>query len=312
MDKKIIDSFDLYFNNILKKSLNYDEVFDIFIRGRNITLLADQKSQLINMMNKDPDLFSKIEQQIYLGFKQYNPDIIVEIIIVNDYAFYVIYGFDITSIKEIGVYANIAKDLTLKQLSNFCLLNSTFDKICQDELFWIKMIEERFGELPKVRINNYRKLYTDILEYIEFLEEKEEISYEDYIGTVSTLLNNLNANSILFLIKLKIFNLYVTPINNSKHINSINIIKALLLNYKLTKDEYKSLIQSVIERSYRKSTNHKNLPAVLELLLDYKKITLSSLEIENIIENILRNFLINKQEEIVANPEIKSIVERYI
>lgn len=71
---------------------------------------------------------------------------------------------------------NILRNLTAKQIIKTCLINKEFSQLCRDESLWKKLVEEKFGNIPKKYGSWYNTyLYTPTKMYvlINFVPEDE-------------------------------------------------------------------------------------------------------------------------------------------
>ena len=267
MNSLIRNSFDKYFNNILRTSLGYSETFTISINGNRISLYSDKPSELIRTLWTSESTLNKIKDTLLLAFQRNNPDISeININLISNREMEIIYNFSISSITELGLSANVLKEFSLDELSKWCALNKQLSDQCKSQMFWVQLFNARFGELPKwlPQNINYRKFYIDILKYLESIPVTEELiniieEYQQYLiendvgdlefipeqfhgeyKDVLDFFNNLNEYSVRYLIENKVMTMQdiitmmvVLSLHNSKHAQNVKIIESLIENYDL-------------------------------------------------------------------------------
>ena len=67
--ERLLESIDNYFNNVLKLSHGYPEIFKITITGNRIILTTTQHSQLIDRFKND-NYRKRLEDSLLSGIKQ--------------------------------------------------------------------------------------------------------------------------------------------------------------------------------------------------------------------------------------------------
>jgi len=119
METFIINSFNIYFNSVLKNVLKYTDIFtiNVDINNKTISLRSNlENSELSKMLNIDHKLLNKINTQLLSAFIKNNPNIgYVNILLYTDGIIIKCdYSFD--SIKDIGPLFEITKNLDFKEL----------------------------------------------------------------------------------------------------------------------------------------------------------------------------------------------------
>ena len=178
MNSLIRNSFDSYFNNILKDALQYSETFTISINENRILLRASRPSELIRTLWTSGSTLNKIKDTLLLAFQRNNPDISnVNINLISNREIEITYNFSVASITELGLSANVLKNLSSEELLKWCNINKQFADQCNLSMFWVQLFNARFGELPKWLPENinYRKFYIDILKYVESTPTTEKL-----------------------------------------------------------------------------------------------------------------------------------------
>ena len=184
MEQGIQQKLNNYFNTVLKNSLGYPENFDVKanINRGEISLTANQNSGLINMLYKDEKLRKKLRDTLLSAFRSQNADIQSLDIKVNGNVIMLYYGRGLSSTSEINLRANIAAHFDSKQLTSICLTDKSFQKVCTDELFWIELFKNKFGEIPEWFVEgwDYKTFYINILKFMEdgiFPENRDSLRY---------------------------------------------------------------------------------------------------------------------------------------
>ena len=257
-----------YFNTILKASLKYPETFTINVDLHNklITLISDIDSGLIQSLRNNPKLKSVIERTLLEGFSKINRDIqSLELLINNDRSIIISYGRGF-SVADMNIYANVASTLNLKELGDFCTVNTEFSKNCKDKLFWLLLFNNRFGTPIENevfmhgrsmlgKINNYEEIYKEMLSYLEG-KLFRLISLDAQINLISgKLIRENNVKALGNLLKM------------AAEDNDTGLIKVILDNYTMDYIHlYDSLVYSIANDD--KIINHINSESVV---LQYAK-----------------------------------------
>lgn len=180
-----------YFNNKLKKDIDYPEYFDISYANEYIDLKSDIKSILIDKL-RNSQFKSELEKQLTQYFDISNPNISnVNINIITPFNFRVEYSIPI---REVGIYANILSNIDEPvEIDNFCMTNIEIKDMCRSKDLWIHLMMNRF---PKYFIKgnyNWESIYKGllyynsdkglnmkILEYPDFIKYMVENKFIDY------------------------------------------------------------------------------------------------------------------------------------
>jgi len=165
--------FDKYFNEILRDYLKYPEIFKVISDESSVTLIPDRESELLKKIKIDSKLKNQILHQIKGFLESKNME-------VQDIHFYS-HGTDIIIkytptylyITEAPLYANIYSYLSDKDLTIFCNLGGAIQKICDNQIFWIELIKNRFPQfyLEMKGGYNWKNIYIGLLAHEEFIND---------------------------------------------------------------------------------------------------------------------------------------------
>lgn len=328
MEQRLLKAFDTYFNNILKRALGYDDTFEISIKLnlRQITLLKYGTSQLISRLVSDNRLLIKIEEELLHAFRTNNPNIsYVKILLPATGLMIINYGFSLKGLHDIGIYANIYSKLPTKELNNLCLIGRDFDAICNNNVFWIELFKNRFGEIPDwiPKNINYKKFYMDILNYLEFNKNfranlylmEFNKAYRDKIkDKIVTLLNNLDKYSLLYIIHKKILKKdYINYILDSKYVLDFEIVN--YLKKYLSQYQTQQLFQTIIGAAFDRTKFTQDIPKILELylsLVDTLKYYSDQYIRQYIKGSITEHISKILGSDLYFNREVLEILEKYI
>lgn len=292
---RLKNSFDTYFNNILKNALGYKETFLININDREIILTSDGNSQLIERLKYNDTLLDNISQLLLTAFRNNNPDIeYVELEIINNNQLNIKYGFNIYSIKDFNIIANFAKDLDYFDINNLCVSNPAFAEVCKNPQFWIHLLIDKFGSLPDQmpRDIDYRRVYLDVIRYLEYIDKYKSSKRDDILDAIDT-------SSMLYILKKNILEennpRAYRALTRSKHIYDHRIYNTLRKKYDLDTASVASLIIiNILYRLYKTKNNieaddlYNLLKTVLEDLLSETNITKVARLISNSIKFLTR------------------------
>ena len=203
----------------------------------------------------------------YMLFKEKNPDIsYVNINIINKYTIQILFGFDLSSINDIKIYAKLGSSLSSSELNDFCLTNKSIKSVCENSLFWIMLYNNKFGNISewvtKRHSFNSRKFYIDILSYKECISNINNQNPDPV-----DLISKMDFNSLLYLMNENILDIKIIPyklIFQSKHNNNIEIIQYILDNYNLTIGHAYYLYKKNLSLSFNKYTYDTRLINLLK------------------------------------------------
>jgi len=171
MDEQLGGYFDEYFNEVLRDYLKYPEIFNVTSSESSVILVPNKESELLKKIKIDPRLKNQLLHQIkeFLESKGIN---------AHDIHFYS-HGTDIIIkytpmylyITEVSLYSNIYSYLSAEDLTVFCNLGGPIQKICDNPIFWIELIKNRFPQfyLEIKGGYNWKDVYLGLLAYEEFL-----------------------------------------------------------------------------------------------------------------------------------------------
>ena len=170
-----------YFNKVLKSHLSLPESFSISHdpSENKFIIIPNKQSKLFLLLRSNEKLRTQFKQTIISAIHTLIPNsrnVSVEIVRDKMTINYDAIGIqDIGNKGEIGLYANIASRLPEEEISNLCLLDENFRKICKNNLFWREVIKNKFPEyLVDLRHEiNWREIYKG-LEFYENLKRIDE------------------------------------------------------------------------------------------------------------------------------------------
>ena len=349
MEQFIKITFDDYFNSTLRNILEYPETFTINVNldSRKITLISNLPSKLIQLLRVNKELFNKLNEQLLISFQRRNPDIgSVQINLIGDTIIQINYQVTFLELSQIDIAANIAKDLNLQELTNLCEYNPRFEQTCNSQSFWIQLFKNRFGDVPNFiqGVVDYKRLYIDILMYIEFKENMRselnklrlpgkfilnisdeeyklhELNMKPYRDKASELnleliniINDLSVYSIIYLIYINKLKVYADEFINSKHSLNLYIIKSVS-NLK-TNVRFIDKILPIIFRKAFTNEYDENLYNLSKFLLyslnKDNHITIRELIIliQRSIVNIIRK---KGRDKLYFNDDFLNLLENYI
>jgi len=285
---------------VLKNVLKYTDIFTISvdINNKTISLRSNLKnSELSKMLNIDHKLLNKINTQLLSAFIKNNSNFgDINTLLYSD-GIIIKWDYNFNSIKDIGPLFEIAKNLDYKSLDGLCKTNKQLSSLCKDNNFWINLFNYKFREIPNYipRNTNYKKLYMDIVQYleiiIEYLENEIMINKFKYLekdpfiknpfsdtsdalrSKILDIINNMNQISIIYLIKSKLFNIdinLIPALRESKHGYNLNILTELLSNYKLYRTNLNNYVKDTLLHMVSISNKEfENGLNILELLINH-------------------------------------------
>lgn len=269
---KIVDDYKTniikYFNDDLKYQMMYPEVFNIEFYNDRIILkpnIIHREPYMTSdgmIINTHRSLLERLKNDHYLKMSVLN-DVgkYVRQVLPNAYdlTFYsdgtnLTIKFSTSEVKlidkippkgHIGVYANIAYNLDLVDLDNFCKSNDEISSICKDGEFWGEMIRLRFPHyyLPVMkgynRENLFRGLilYEDLLRKIEYNYKKKYIIDEPWVT-----LKTYYPDTLKYLIFNDLVKLNQTDIGTIISLDNSDLIKYILSKYHLNLNSYNDLL----------------------------------------------------------------------
>ena len=188
----IFEKFNLYFNSILKKSLNYPESYDIQIDTQNQTILLTSNidnPKLSILLESNKNLLIKLESSLLSGLKTKYPDILSVNIYIKSYnkiLITYIFGDTPFELNDINILAKLASEYDDDNIEQLCQINTNFNKACKDPLFWWKIIEIKY---PKYIIYKNRNLY-DPKKVFKGLKFYTSYILTDPVTNIQRLYNN--------------------------------------------------------------------------------------------------------------------------
>ena len=289
--------FDRYFNQVLKTHLKYPETFKIYLDTGRITLIPNQKSRLLELIKSDRQLkyqlldqIAKVLSDVYpigtVDFLSHGDDIIID------------YSVSLTDIpiKEIGVYANIAKNLSIIEIDKMCRTNRDFNKACRNPSFWKLLVQFQFPQFYREDIKNWEKVYRGLIWYTvikdepfyrgQFITDKKHQDTQHFWVSLQDMYPE--ALKVLILNKIKLSQDQLDHILAIFSINyEINLIKHILDNYKI---DY-----SVLFSKFEFEFNMKNV-RLMELYLNYRgidelgnEVKLTKEDVEDVYDSYLEH-----------------------
>jgi len=200
-EQEISNKLNLYFNTILKKSLNYNETYNIKvdIQNRSILLIPDlSNAKLIELLKisdfqsyqsytKNYKLKNQLELSLLNGLRTKYPDVLnvniytntSTIVAVQKSSILITYTLgDIPfQINDIEILARLAAEYVDNKIEQVCQININFNKACKDDTFWWKIIEIKY---PKYVINKNRNKYNpkEVLKGMIFFVGKFSVEYK--------------------------------------------------------------------------------------------------------------------------------------
>src|SRR5579863_1326612 len=166
--------FQEYFNFTLRNALRYPETFTLdFYQGKFI-LHPSEKSGLIDLIRSNPEIKSQLLKTVSKFLRKYIPSASNVVFSTDGTNLIVNYSLEeltstIPTKSYLQAYANIASNLNVDQLNDFCTYNKEFHEVCKDPVFWITLFKERFPKRYKEikNVNNWEPLYKALLYYLD-------------------------------------------------------------------------------------------------------------------------------------------------
>lgn len=226
MDESTLESvrrnIENYFNGPLKKSLNYPDDIKVEIGLRDNTFTINFSHNTKEFVYNDEKVLDKIRLQLLKALQFLNVrDIIVK---VTDRRFLdeesplrtrrsLIYSttltiellfepFQLEEIPDIGIYSNIASNLSEGELNDLCRTDKRFNELCRSRQFWKNLLIQRFPEYNFDTVNNPEQLYKGLLYYVQ--NAADILSY-DSMDELSELIRNYQT-AFIYIIQNNILN----------------------------------------------------------------------------------------------------------
>ena len=197
MEQFIKLNFDNYFNSILKDSVGYPETFSINVNldNREIILTSNDGSELIELLEIDDKFYNELSGQVLSTLQKFNPDIgIVTMNLVNNSKIIINYQVTFETLGQIDINANIAANLSLNEIENLCDHNRSFKESCNNPRFWVEVLRNKYGDIPKeIKNVDYKQLLQEVETYVN-----------DMNRGVRTNIRELNKNLAIYLLANKI------------------------------------------------------------------------------------------------------------
>jgi hypothetical protein len=210
------ERIDAYFNTILRNHLKYPETFQIQFFSKSIVLLPSEgtdtnkvggtERSLLRLIKKDvnfkKNLIDTLQSNLgsIVELRSRGTDIIINLKKPEEPEDEV---YTVKDLKDVGVYANIAKNLNQKQLQDFCRNNQEFSNMCRNKHFWIQLIKERFPEMYKgpkdLGISSFQYRWKEV--YLGLLMMQETVGIKEVINYLSGITDE-NAGKVLTSIEL--------------------------------------------------------------------------------------------------------------
>ena len=178
MDSKtgilIAEKLKDYINNDLKELFGFPNEYDIEISEYTGTYVLKRTGEysrknisFANMLRNNQNTFNNVKRLLLDFIRKFvnvrdifmfpfNHDIKVELIFEP---------FPLENFPDVGIYANIASNLTLSKLNNLCKTNKQFVSICKTKQFWFNLLYQRFPEYNYAKVDNPEQLYKGLLYY---------------------------------------------------------------------------------------------------------------------------------------------------
>ena len=155
---RISESIQKYFNQDLRDSLNFLDIYDPEIDEQNNIIMLISRyydPRLIKLINNKPNLLEQIRKNILSGIsKNYqeikdinidigkNEEIIIKLIISP---------FELQQFPDIAIRSSVASNLSLNELDTFCITNKD---ICGHENFWIHLFINKYPSYNHKKLSN--------------------------------------------------------------------------------------------------------------------------------------------------------------
>ena len=202
--EKIAYGITNQFNTKLRDSLKYVEAYltyRINEKDNSIILAPDMHTYkytgttLYDMLKNNPKLLENIRINLRNGLKGTYQEIgDVELSLIKDKLILIrliINPFILKGFPDIGIYVNIASNLTLRQLDDFCSTDKSFEQLCKSQELWSELFMNRYPGYPYERLRkilnkdqiNFQRLYKGLLFYEEYIFGKEVSSHTGSPGS---------------------------------------------------------------------------------------------------------------------------------
>ena len=322
--------FDQYFNQILRNALRYPETFQIIInnKDRQVTLIPNQKSSLLERIKSDRTLKHQLLQQLAnvlewpgtMNFFTKDGNIIVKSEIT----------LEDLPIRDISLLANIAKDLSVREINALCIQNKEFQNACENSLFWQSLVRESFGGKYKDVVGNYnwKKVYQGLRYYYdnkdtlsaEFVfdnnsmkmvkipstsgeKQKHDYTFWQFIygnyyeAFMVLIFGNTEFDNIEFQTLTKPLT-YILPYQFTSQL-TVDLFKHIFNNYKLTNEILNGILLAPD-------------PEILKLVLNYQDVDSEGNLIKIDKDEVIRLYdeYINSARDL--NPEVFEILHNYL
>lgn len=268
-----------YFNKELRNSLKYFEIFraNIDPSTKDIILISNITSQLIDMINIKPKLKDSVEQALLKGFSKSGSAInYIQLIPIDNKTIRISYKImTYLDVLYLELYVIVASYLNLKDLKFFCESDPDIKRLCNNKIFWTEIFNERFG--PAVgKMTDYEILYQGMLKYLDDLSISPLYSKDVLTNLVSKKLirkgDVLNVGESLYV--------YTGE-------NDLSMVKLILNNYKIRyNDLYRALYFSIVDN---KEINIEQIKTILNskgLLLGQQMIYIRIQDVLKILNDI--------------------------
>ena len=174
------------------------------------------------------------------------------------------------------IYANIASNLSLDQINDFCKNNREFHEVCKDEIFWFTLFKERYLYKETTEQYDWERVYKAALYYENKDNELDKIVKEYNkehsnmytidlenpftLGNYWRKITNSFSQGLRYLMKYNIFDFDLDDVGSMlRYTDDVDAAKYILDNYKIDNVDLSSALRE-----------HQRDPEFLRLFFNYK------------------------------------------
>ena len=322
LSEEIKNKFDIYFNILLRNSINYDEkyIIKVDIDNQQILLKPTIKDPKLIDLLKNNNTKTKLESSLLSGLKTKYPDIL-SVNIYIDNIITITYTLNNTpfELNDINILAKLASEYDDDNIEQLCRINTNFNKACKDPLFWWKIIEIKY---PKYIIYKNRNLYDPkkvfkgLIFYINYIliDPVTNIQrlYNNYYETFRYLIFEnfwIPNNSIIYGLLINIVGKKYDDFNLFLILYRVGKSFGILQNILLSNPDTGIYFIKQINNGLLTLGNSKFYDSIIvkEVLLDY--ISSDSIKQDNIL---IYQFLVDEYTEGVKYLKLEDYLEQYL
>ena len=177
--KLVRKGIENYFNKQLKESLDYHEDVKVEIDTNNYTTFIIQfVHHSRQFLYNNEKIIDDIRLELLNAFQFLNVrDIIIRtntkrkqgtLSFITMLTIELLFEpFKLEEIPDIGIYSNIASNLTEQGLNELCRTDKRFIQLCTSQQFWTNLLIQKFPKYNFDFVNNPEQLYKGLLHYID-------------------------------------------------------------------------------------------------------------------------------------------------